>query len=359
VTRHAGSLWLASLALLLPRPAVFEPAQGTGITVKPAIVSQPVNDDADDPAIWVNRAAPERSLIVGTNKVPAPRGALVVFDLNGKIVQTVAGLDRPNNVDVEYGLPIGSSRADIAVVTERLQHRLRVFRIRPDGTGLDDVSSLDGLRVFAGESGLRSEPMGIALFKRPSDGAIFAIVSRKDGPSGAYLWEYRLRDDGTGHVRAAKVREFGAFSGSGEIEAVAVDDELGWVYYADEDFGIHKWAADPDSPEAGREQSCFGRTGYRGDREGLAIYETARGDGYLLSVDQVSGSSPLFLYPRRPAAGQSQDQILKTLVTGADGTDGLDATSANLGPRFPRGAVVIMNSRGRNLLIYDWRDILR
>src|SRR2546430_8869431 len=42
-----------------------------------------------------------RSLILGTNKAPAPNGALVVFGLDGKVRQTLAGIDRPNNVDVE------------------------------------------------------------------------------------------------------------------------------------------------------------------------------------------------------------------------------------------------------------------
>ena len=45
------------------------------------------------------------------------------------------------------------------------------------------------------------------------------------------------------------MRRFGTFSGLGEIEAVAVDDALGYVYYADEGTGIHKWHADPDAPE--------------------------------------------------------------------------------------------------------------
>lgn len=99
--------------------------------------------------------------------------------------QTFAGLDRPNNVDVEYGLPFGGQRADIVVATERLKQQLRMFRIEPD--------------------------------------------------------EPRLR--------------------ANEIEAVAVDDALGYVYYADEGDGIHKWHADPDHPEANRELAVFGRTG--------------------------------------------------------------------------------------------------
>jgi hypothetical protein len=42
---------------------------------------------------------------------------------------------------------------------------------------------------------------------------------------------------------------------------------------------------------------------------------------------------------------------------GADGTDGLDATSSPPGPDFPDGLVVAMHSAGRNFLLYRWSDI--
>ncbi|HEY3441015.1 MAG TPA: hypothetical protein VGK29_09700 [Paludibaculum sp.] len=36
-------------------------------------------------------------------KRAAPDGSLVIFDSKGRIVQQVKGIDRPNDVDVEYG----------------------------------------------------------------------------------------------------------------------------------------------------------------------------------------------------------------------------------------------------------------
>ena len=172
----------------------------SAIDVEPRVTTDQVGEDADDPAIWVHPADPSRSLILGTNKTLAPSGALVVFGLDGKIRQTLDGLDRPNNVDVEYGLTLGGQPTDIAVVTERYQKRLRVFSIAPDGSRLTDASSVDALGGFEGEVGERAAPMGIALYRRPSDGAIFAIVGRKEGPLEGYLWQYRLEDDGTGKV---------------------------------------------------------------------------------------------------------------------------------------------------------------
>lgn len=328
------------------------------IEVKPVLATDPVTHDPDDPAVWVNRRDPSRSLILGTNKVAAPNGALVVYGLDGRIRQVIGNLDRPNNVDVEYALPLAGRRSDIAVTTERMQRRLRVFRILPEGE-LQEVSSPEGLRVFEGCAGEQAAPMGIALYKRPRDGAVFAILSRKAGPREGYLWQYRLTDDGTGRVRAEKTREFGRFSGTGEIEALAVDDELGYVYYADEGDGIHKYHADPDHPEAARELAHFGTQGFQGDREGIAIYALPRGRGYLVCTDQLPGNTKYHVYRREggPMGPHDHSELLKVFYGGADETDGIEITSAALGPQFPNGLMVAMNSGPRNFLIYRWEDV--
>src|SRR5690606_26580567 len=121
-----------------------------------------------DPAIWINPADPARSLIVGTDK--DVDGALYVFDLQGRVVgdKVVRGIVRPNNVDIAYGVELGGERVDVAVVTERYAHRLRVYRL-PDMAPVDG----GGIPVFEGERA--RDAMGIALYTRPLDGALFAI----------------------------------------------------------------------------------------------------------------------------------------------------------------------------------------
>ena len=314
--------------------------------------------DPDDPAIWVNRLDASKSLLLGTMKVAAPDGALAVFGVDGKLRQLVKGPDRPNNVDVEYGLDLDATPTDIAVLTERLGRRLRVYAIASDGTGVRDISA-GGMPILEGAPGDQGAPMGIGLYRRPKDGATFAIVSPKAGPRENYLWQYRLEDDGTGRVKATFVRRFGTFSGSGEIEAIAIDDELGYVYYADEIAGIHKWLADPDAPGADRELALFATKGYRQDREGIGIYALPNGKGYIVSVDQLPGDSIFHVYKREGEPGRPHDHSTELLSFkgGADGTDGLDVTSASLGPAFPDGLVAAMNSSGRNFVFFRWHDI--
>jgi 3-phytase len=324
--------------------------------VAPAVVTDALPRDADDPAIWVNGRDPANSLVLGTMKVAD--GALAVFGMDGKLRQLLKGPSRPNNVDVEYGLPLNSTPTDIAVLTERNGRRLRAYAIAPDGSGLRDISS-GQMPILESARGDEGAPMGIGLYKRPKDGAIFAIVSPKAGPKENYLWQYRLTDDGSARVKATFVRRFGAFSGVGEIEAIAVDDELGYVYYADEGTGIHKWHADPDASGANTELALFGTTGYQGDREGLGIYTLPGGTGYIVSVDQLPRESVFHIYKREGEPGRPHDHsaVVLSFKGGADGTDGLDVSSAALGAAFPEGALVAMNSAGRNFLIYRWRDI--
>jgi 3-phytase len=327
------------------------------VIVQPVRVSQQVAVDPDDPAIWVNPLDPEASLVLGTDKGDGAstdtvgRGALYVFHLDGSIDEqrTVRGLARPNNVDVEYGLSFEGSTIDITAVTERYANQIRVYRL-PDMEPIDG----GGIPVFEGES-LRA-PMGIALYKRGGDGAVFVILSRKSGPQdGGYLWQYRLEDTGAGHVTGTKVREFGLWSGIGEIEAIAVDDALGYVYAADERFGIRKYHADPVADNANAELALFGTAGYAGDREGIAIYEATDSTGYLLVADQAGDAFHIYRREGGPA-GPHDHQRIRTIRLATTHSDGSEVTSRSLSGDFPGGLFVAM-SDDRTFHFYSWLAI--
>jgi 3-phytase len=97
--------FLSALALL--GAGCAQPQTGGADAVKPLYVTEPVQFDTDDPAIWINPADSSKSLIIGTDK--DENGGLYVFDLKGKIIKdkTVTGLKRPDNVDIAYGLVLG------------------------------------------------------------------------------------------------------------------------------------------------------------------------------------------------------------------------------------------------------------
>ncbi|MGC4073061.1 MAG: phytase [Nibricoccus sp.] len=279
-------------------------------------------------------------------------GGLYVFDLAGKIIRekTVGGLQRPNNVDLEYGLMLGGKPVDIAVTTERLTNKLRIFAV-PSMKAIDG----GGIAVFEGEA--QRDPMGISLYKRTGDGAVFAIVGRKSGPSGSYLWQYRLEDDGSGQVKAILVRKFGAYSGKKEIESIAVDDAAGYVYYSDEMAGVRKYAADPDAPEADRELAFFGEKDFARDIEGISIYEVDATTGYVLVSDQQRDT--FNIYRREGEAGAPHvHKLVKTVALSTLESDGSEVTAAALSPTFPGGLFVAM-STDKTFHFYSWDQIAR
>ena len=156
-----SAMWMALVAVLA-QVSVLSPSRRT----------DRVPHDPDDPAIRVNPVNPAKSLIFGTDKMPGT-GGLYVSNLNGRLLRAFTPLDRPNNVDVGYGLRMEVGRTDIAMVTERLKHQLRVFGIARETGEVKDLAP-EGLPILAGETGAASEPMGIALYERPRDGAVFA-----------------------------------------------------------------------------------------------------------------------------------------------------------------------------------------
>src|SRR5688572_13041030 len=93
---------IAALLFLPGVPLVAASNQPAANTLKPRVVTEPTKHDTDDPAIWINRANPAESLVLGTDK--DADGALYVYGLDGKIRQdkVVRGLVRPNNVDIAY-----------------------------------------------------------------------------------------------------------------------------------------------------------------------------------------------------------------------------------------------------------------
>jgi 3-phytase len=315
--------------LLLPLAVLVILAAPMVRDIRPVLETEVVDRDVDDPAIWLNTADSRASLIVATVKRPKPSGALAVYSLDGKLLELSSGIDRPNNVDI-----IG----DICVVTERLARQLRLYRVSPQKPHLRPLGTVP---VFSGQPGESAAPMGVALYRRPADGALFAVVSRKAGPANGYLWQYQLHID-SDKVSGEKVRAFGAFSGRAEIEAVAVDQDRGLIYYADEDCCVRVYRADPSAADAPREIGRFAEAGFSGNREGIAI----AGD-LVIVTNQLRQRSQYHVYRRD---GWQEVEIWRGM---ADMTDGIEAAAHPMGASFPKGLLVAMNSRRHNFHLYS------
>lgn len=314
--------------------------------IQPKYITEKVVFDTDDPAIWINKKDPSKSIIIGTDKEDG--GGLYAFDLQGKIIKDkcIPNLQRPNNVDIAYGYMLNGKSTDIAVLTERSENQLRIF-------SLPDMKPIDGggLPVFVDRE--KRKPMGVALYTNPKDGKVYAIVGPKDGPASGYLTQYRIDNAGKDKVKLTKVRDFGNYSGIKEIEAIAVDNELGYVYYSDEAFGVRKYYADPAKGD--EELAIFGKKEFGRDIEGISIYKNANGTGYILISDQQNNTFNVF--SREGSEGNPHEhKFIKSLELMTMESDGSDVTSVNLSEEYPNGMFVAM-STDKTFHIYDWRDI--
>lgn len=337
-----------SAMLMLLNIACTSQKTDTIEAVKPLYVTEPVQFDSDDPAIWVNPEDSSKSLVIGTDK--DENGGLYVFDLKGKIIKdkTVKGLKRPNNVDIAYGLILGGKKIDIAVTTERMTHKLRVFSL-PDMKPIDN----GGIPVFEGESGeMYRDLMGIAMYTNPQ-GQIYAVTGRKTGPKdGSYLWQYLLEDDGSGKLKATLKRKFGKYSGKKEIEAIAVDNELGYIYYSDEQFGVRKYYADP--AKGNEELALFAKTGFTEDNEGISIYKTSDSTGYILVSDQSANHFQVF--SREGDKTPNNHPLITSIKVSTNQSDGSDIYSKPLNSDFKHGIFVAM-SDNKTFQYYRWEDL--
>ncbi|PWL40163.1 3-phytase [Flagellimonas aquimarina] len=311
--------------------------------IAPDVITETTLNDTDDPAIWINPKDASKSIVFGTDK--ETNGAVYAFDLDGKIIEekTIRNLQRPNNVDVEYGFQLNDSVAvDILAFTEREKQQIRLFSV-PDMKPLDG----GGFPVFEDEDVFEQKlPMGIGLYKSPLDTSIYAIVGRKTGPSDNYLYQYKLVVDSS-EVKIDLVRKFGKFSGEKEIEAIAVDDEMGFVYYSDEGVCIRKYHAEPK--KGNEELSCFGTEHFLRDIEGIAIATYPNEEGFIIVSDQQRGQFNIF--------SRKRNAFIKAVNLTTLETDGCEVVTVPLNDTFPNGLFAAMNDE-KNFYFYDLEKVL-
>jgi 3-phytase len=304
-------------------------------------------DAADDPAIWIHPTDPTRSLVLGTDK----QGPLVVYDMDGRVLQTVSETARPDNVDVFYDVPLAGGKADLAVAACRDPKSLglKFWRIDPATRTLADVTANAVIPVFG-----KTEPYGTGTYHSRKTGKHYVFVNNKKGQQE----QYELTDAGDGKVGAKLVRQFKVPS---TTEGCVADDELGFVYIAEEAKGIWKFPAEPDGGDIGHLIAKVGQHGLKADVEGLAIYYAPNGKGYLIASSQ--GNNTFKVYTRDgdntfvctidPEGSKAFDDV--------SDTDGIAVTSRPTSAAFSQGLFIVQdgaNKKGnQNFKFYRWQDI--
>ena len=328
-------------------------------TVLP-VIETPTLIDADDNdlAIYVNPTNVEQSIVIGTTK----NAGLQVYNLDGELIQVINPEAKPgdisyNSVDILYGFSLGGQTVDIAVVSDRRNDLLAIFKIdanSPTGDYLVDITSSAADRVFstnpvfAPEAFEESHTYGLALYKSPVSGKSYVFTSRRNTGDIAQL---ELVDDGNGGINYKLVRHFTVpipenKEFSPQVEGMVVDQETGFLYLGQEDVGIWKYRAEPDSSSTGvlidRVKNLGGNV-LESDIEGLTIYYTKDGIGYLLV--SIQGNNTFAVYSR-----EGFNDFLGTFTIGINGeidgvqkSGGADISNISLGSKFPFGLFVIQD----------------
>ena len=285
-------------------------------------------DAADDPAIWIDPANPNRALIVATDK----KAGVHLYDLTGKDIAFVkSGL--VNNVDVAGNLIVASDRND------GINAHLALFRLDADRPAIVPLG-----RAAAGAG----EAYGLCLKKTAPGEPITAALIVKDGtvrvgtltvsdgaaPSFATQWEYRIPTQSEGCV----------FDGD-------------TLYVGEEDAGI--WQLVPSGNTAtARLVAPVDNQRLVADVEGLATIDH-KGQRYLLASSQGDNAYAVFKLPSMDYVGRFAVAAGEYGATSE--TDGIEAAAGNFGPAYPDGIFLAQDGdnapKAQNFKLVRWDRI--
>ena len=307
-------------------------------------------DSVDDIAVWVNAENPSRSLILATlknnNQTPSKPLGILVYDLQGKQIQFLQG-GSPNNIDIRYGYDHNGRQIPIIAVSHWLHNYVSLLTI--DSNNLKLVQ----LTIENIDTGLHNA-LGLCLYKDDDQFYYFVISNLGE------VRQFRIHSET--RWSATQVRQFDLASNA---EGCVVDDFYDKLYIAEASVGIWKYDADPKSNTAEKIISLNWFGALKGDLEGVTIYDSGDGKGYLIVSSQGNSKFAIFDRVSNKHLGTFKIEPLRD-IDGTTKTDGIDATAVNYGPRFPSGFFIAQDDanespegapRHQNFKIVDWRVI--
>lgn len=284
-------------------------------------------DAADDPAIWVDPANPNRALIIATDK----KAGIHVYDLAGKDIAFIEG-GLVNNVDVAGNIVAASDRND------GVNAHIALFRLDPATVTL---TSLGRAAAGTGEAygfclkkTAPGEPMTAALIIK--DGTVRVGTLAVDGaaPSFTVQWEHKIPTQSEGCV----------FDGD-------------TLYVGEEDAGIWRLTqkgADADAAMV----APIDNQRLVADVEGLATIDH-KGQRYLLASSQGDNAYAVFKLPSMDYVGRFA--VAAGQFGATSETDGIEAVAGHFGPAYPDGLFLAQDGdnapKAQNFKLVRWDQI--
>lgn len=365
---------LIILSILLPsfEALASHPVKLIEATMETAAIPRGEND-ADDPAIWVNYLDMNQSRILGTSKYdedPQDPGGLAVYNLKGEMLQFLP-VGKLNNVDTIQD-------QNMAIASNRLNLGLSIFTIDPSGTlehaldlpiTDDGVTSIEPYGLCAGRHDDR-----VFAFVTFHDGSIRILSSRVQAPLALTPWKKIPLSNFVRPEQDAWVRwnifldlkyndELEEYEEELEerfvLEGCAYDKEYDRLFVGMERLGV--WLIENISQENHSEplliwpiissytqydpEHWSGFYHLADDVEGIGIYKSSQNKGSVVVSSQ--GISEYVVFDRKDLSYQGAFQI----SFGSDRvteTDGLELSSSIVTSAYPEGIMVVHDDENTN-----------
>jgi 3-phytase len=349
------------LSYVLATVCYADQATVTALYETPQVISE--DDAADDPAIWINYAAPEQSLVFGTDK----QSGVYSYKLNGEQIG-YSELGRINNIDSRTLTP-GDRATDtysqtFIFASNRTLQTVDLW-VLSDSTLAEAAASerfaLPITRSVQAQSGINIYGICAGVDK---DLGLIAFVTEDEGPR-VELWQYRDES----------LRLLTTFNNGGESEGCVYDDENRTLLISEEEVGgVLRAYQVSDQLDFSSPIIVDSREGHiKGDPEGVAIYKTSDTDGYVLLSSQ--GDSKFNVYDRQsPYTYRGSFNIVDgavidgQLVDGTTITDGIAVANYPFNSDFPKGLFVAQDNdniiepagkpRRQNFKLVSFADII-
>ena len=297
--------------------------------------------DQDDMCIWLHPDNPALSTIIASDK---SRSIIFIYSLDGNTKYSYNTQHRPGNIDIIYNFPFNGELIDVVGFNKRTTSDTRfVFYKVNKQTG--ELSSLGAPLTTDTWS---DELYGFCLYKSPNNNEFYAFGCDKS----SMIQQYRIFDDGSGNLVMEHKRTWQNGS-NGPTEGMVADHENGLLYAGNENQGIYVYHADEDRSTNHIRFLKIENGILAEDVEGLAIYYSANGKGYLLASSQKQNYFSVF------ERDGDNEFVGKFYIPGVGDTDGIDVLNCSLNSTFSFGIFACHNGdvSPHPVNLIQWEDI--
>lgn len=298
------------------------------------------DDAADDPAIWLNKNNPDKSVIYGSNK----KAGIHSYNLDGKELQFVK-YAKINNIDIRQNAKLGNSYYDILAGSNMSNKTIDIFFIDKNGK-LDKTPNFS--IILTG-----FKPYGFCLHKTKTDN-IYAFVNDKDGNVNQYFVNFNKDGQFVSElVKSIKL--------SSQVEGMVADDKNEKVYISEEEVGIHVFSTNNKKDTIGflLNGSTSDENFVEYDIEGLALLPPH----YLVASNQGNFTFSIFNLENNTYV--SSFKIANNIIDGVEETDGIEILAHSFNETFPNGLFVVHDGfnydgnkrKSQNFKMLDLNDL--